>query len=135
MSTSRCRFCGAPLTTTFVDLGMSPLCESYLSAEQLDQMEPFYPLHVQVCSACLLVQLQEYVSPERIFSEYAYFSSYADTWVEHAKAYSEEMMEQLGLDKSSQVVEVGSNDGYLLRNFVQKGIPSLGIEPARNVAQ
>ncbi len=136
LKTSRCcRFCGARLETTFVDLGMSPLCESYLNAEQLNQMEPFYPLHVYVCERCYLVQLQEYVSAERIFTEYAYFSSYADTWLQHAKKYVDLMVERFQLDHSSQVVEVASNDGYLLQYFVPKGIPVLGIEPARNVAK
>ena len=130
-----CRFCGTPLHCTFVDLGMSPLCESYLSADQLDQMEPFYPLQVRVCDKCYLVQLEEYVSPERIFTEYAYFSSYANTWLEHAKKYTDLMVERFGLNQHSQVVEVASNDGYLLQYFVEKGIPILGIEPAANVAR
>jgi hypothetical protein len=114
---------------------MSPLCESYLAEEQLNQMEPFYPLHVFVCEQCFLVQLEEFVSPEHIFTEYAYFSSYADSWLQHAKAYTELMVERCHLDNNSQVVEVASNDGYLLQYFVQKGIPALGIEPARNVAK
>jgi SAM-dependent methyltransferase len=135
MSAGGCRFCGLPLTSTFVDLGMSPLCESYLSAGQLNQMEPFYPLHVHVCEHCFLVQLEEYVSPESIFTEYAYFSSYADTWLQHARAYTGLVVERFGLGKGSRVVEVASNDGYLLQYFVQRGIPVLGIEPARNVAQ
>ncbi len=130
----RCRFCGAPLTRTFVDLGMSPLCERFLRAEQLDEMEPFYPLHVRICDACLLVQLPSYVPPEEIFGEYAYFSSYSDTWVEHARAYAGAMQARFGLGASSLVVEVASNDGYLLQHFVRAGIPVLGIEPARNVA-
>jgi C-methyltransferase C-terminal domain/Putative zinc binding domain/Methyltransferase domain len=131
----RCRFCGMPLCHTFVDLGMSPLCESYLGAEQLNQMEPFYPLHVYVCENCYLVQLQEYVSPERIFTEYAYFSSYSDTWLQHAQKYTDLMIEQFGLNRHSQVVEVASNDGYLLQYLMKKKIPALGIEPAANVAQ
>jgi SAM-dependent methyltransferase len=130
-----CRFCGAALQHTFVDLGMSPLCESYLSLDQLNQMEPFYPLHVYVCEACFLVQLEEYVSPEHIFTEYAYFSSYADTWLQHARNYTDLMVERFGLNEHSQVVEVASNDGYLLQYFVEKNIPVLGVEPARNVAQ
>lgn len=130
----RCRLCAAPLTTTFVDLGMSPLCERYLSVEQLDQMEPFYPLHVRICDACLLVQLPAYVPPEEIFSEYAYFSSYSDSWVEHARVYARAMQSRFGLDDSSLVVEVASNDGYLLQHFARAGIPVLGIEPARNIA-
>ena len=96
-----CRLCGAPLTTTFVDLGMSPLCESYLTADQLDQMEQFFPLHVLVCGACYLVQLKEYVSPEHIFSEYAYFSSYSTMWVEHARQYCHMIKDRLNLDDTS----------------------------------
>jgi hypothetical protein len=132
---SHCRFCGAPLRFTVVDLGMSPLCESYLSLEQLNQMEPFYPLHVYVCEQCYLVQLDEYVSAEHIFTEYAYFSSYADTWLQHAKNYTELMIDRFGLNQTSQVVEVASNDGYLLQYFVENNIPALGIEPAANVAK
>ena len=134
-SLSRCRFCSTPLNFTFVDLGMSPLCESYLSVDQLDQMEPFFPLHVYVCENCYLVQLDEYVAPEEIFSEYAYFSSYADSWLQHAKDYTDLIVERFALNESSHVVEVASNDGYLLQYFVQKGIPVLGVEPAANVAQ
>lgn len=132
---ARCRFCNTLLSYTVVDLGMSPLCESYLSAAQLNQMEPFYPLHVYVCEQCHLVQLEEYVSPEHIFTEYAYFSSYADSWLQHAKKYTDLMVERFGLNERSQVVEVASNDGYLLQYFVQKHIPALGIEPAANVAK
>ena len=130
-----CRHCGAPLTRTFVDLGMSPLCESYLDADQLDEMEPFYPLRVYVCDQCLLVQLQEYVSPETIFREYAYFASYSDSWVDHARVYTDRIIERLQLNRDSCVVEVASNDGYLLQWFVARDIPVLGIEPAANVAQ
>ncbi|MBN1460304.1 MAG: class I SAM-dependent methyltransferase [Armatimonadetes bacterium] len=129
-----CRFCGQPLTVTFVDLGMSPLCESFLSADHLNDMEPFYPLHVYVCDACLLVQLEEYVSPETIFGEYAYFSSYSTSWLEHAKRYVDGMVGRLGLASGSHVVEVASNDGYLLQYFLPHGIVPLGIEPASNVA-
>jgi len=132
---SGCMFCGTPLQHTFVDLGMSPLCESYISAEKLNQMEPFYPLHAYVCEKCFLVQLDEYVSPEDIFSEYAYFSSYSDSWVEHAKNYTDMIVNRLALDKRSYVVELASNDGYLLQHFVRKGIPCLGIEPAANTAR
>lgn len=135
MNTPCCRFCGAPLSHTFVDLGMSPLCESYLSAEQLNGMEPFYPLHVYVCECCFLVQLEAYVSPEHIFSEYAYFSSYADAWLKHSQQYTRQMIQRFQLDAHSQVVEVASNDGYLLQYFVQEKIPVLGIEPAANVAK
>src|SRR6266852_5387406 len=129
-----CRFCGAALQHTFVDLGMSPLCESFLTRAQLNQMEPFYPLHAYVCERCFLVQVEEYVRPERIFSEYAYFSSYSDAWLQHAKSYTDMIVSRLGLDGSSRVVELGSNDGYLLQYFVQRGIPVLGVEPATNVA-
>jgi 2-polyprenyl-3-methyl-5-hydroxy-6-metoxy-1,4-benzoquinol methylase len=130
-----CRLCGANLTHTFVDLGMSPLCESYVPEERLDEAETFYPLHVRVCSSCLLVQLPAYVPGEEIFSDYAYFSSYSDSWVEHAKRYAESMTEQLELTPRSLVTEVASNDGYLLQHFVAKGIPVLGVEPAGNVAE
>jgi hypothetical protein len=134
-SRGSCRFCGSPLEHTFVDLGMSPLCESYLATEQLNHMEPFYPLHVYVCTECWLVQLQEYVSGEAIFTEYAYFSAFSDSWVEHCRRYAEQMIARFGLSKNSHVVEVASNDGYLLQHFVARGIPSLGIEPAANVAE
>lgn len=130
----RCRFCGSPLTHTFVDLGMSPLCESYLTEGELNEKESFYPLHVYVCDSCYLVQLQEYVPPDQIFTEYAYFSSFSDTWLEHAKNYMKQMIGQFHLDKSSLVVEVASNDGYLLQYFKEAGVPILGIEPAANVA-
>jgi SAM-dependent methyltransferase len=130
-----CRFCAAPLRHTLVDLGMSPLCESYLSTDQLNRMEPFYPLHVYVCENCLLAQLEEYVSPEEIFAEYAYFSSYADSWLQHAKTYTDLMVERFGFDSNSFVVELASNDGYLLQYFLERGIPVLGVEPARNVAE
>ena len=131
----KCRFCGEPLRFTFVDLGMSPLCESYLSDDQIDQMEPFYPLHVYVCEKCYLAQLEEYVSPEHIFTEYAYFSGFADTWLQHAQNYTRLMTERFKLSNESLVVEIGSNDGYLLQYFVQNNIPVLGIEPARNIAK
>jgi hypothetical protein len=130
-----CRACGAPLRITFADLGMSPLCESYLRADQLNQAESFYPLHVYVCEQCFLVQLQEYVQREDIFTEYAYFSSYSDSWLAHAKRYTDKMIEELVLTPASHVVEVASNDGYLLQYFVERGIPALGIEPAANVAK
>jgi C-methyltransferase C-terminal domain/Putative zinc binding domain/Methyltransferase domain len=129
-----CRFCSEPLQQTVVDLGMSPLCESYLSASQINHMEPFYPLHVRVCGRCFLVQLEEYVSPENIFTDYAYFSSYSDSWLAHAKAYAEQMTNRFQLNPNSLVVEVASNDGYLLQYFVARQIPVLGIEPAANVA-
>jgi len=130
-----CRFCGKLLEVTFVDLGMSPLCESFLQADRLNQMEPFYPLHAYVCGSCFLVQLEEYVSPKSIFSDYAYFSSYSTSWLDHAKRYVDTMVERLGLTPASRVVEVASNDGYLLQYFLAHGISPVGIEPARNVAQ
>jgi SAM-dependent methyltransferase len=130
-----CRFCGSALRHTFTDLGMSPPCETFLSAQQLNRMEAFYPLHVHVCESCFLVQLEEYVSPEHIFTEYAYFSSYSDSWLAHAKAYTEAMVQSLRLGPDSLVVELASNDGYLLQYFVKQGVPVLGIEPAANVAK
>ena len=130
-----CRLCGTPLTRTFVDLGMSPLCESYVPAEKLDDAEVFYPLHVRLCDACLLVQLPAYVSGEDIFSDYAYFSSYSDSWVAHAKRYAEAMIGRLDLTPDSLVTEVASNDGYLLQHFQAAGVPVLGVEPAANVAE
>ena len=133
-STRTCRFCGGAISQTFVDLGMSPLCETYLTPEQLDQMEPFYPLNVRVCEDCLLVQLPAYVPPEEIFEEYAYFSSYSSAWLKHASEYVDLMVERFGLGSESLVVELASNDGYLLQYVTEKGIPCLGIEPAANVA-
>jgi 2-polyprenyl-3-methyl-5-hydroxy-6-metoxy-1,4-benzoquinol methylase len=130
-----CRLCGADLTRTFVDLGMSPLCESYVPAERLDDPEVFYPLHVLMCDSCLLVQVPAYVSGEHIFSDYAYFSSYSDSWVAHAKRYADAMIDRLGLTADSLVTEVASNDGYLLQHFVARQVPVLGVEPAANVAE
>ena len=135
MTSETCRFCGSGRQATFVDLGMSPLCESILDASQLNQMEAFYPLHVFVCEDCFLVQVQEYVKPEHIFTEYAYFSSYSDSWLTHARKYTHAMVERFGLGTHSHVVELASNDGYLLQYFVEAGIPVLGIEPAKNVAE
>ncbi len=132
---AHCRFCEAPLNHLLIDLGMCPLCESYVPADSLNSMEPFYPLHVYVCEHCFLVQVEEYVAPQEIFSEYAYFSSYSTSWRQHVKAYTEKMRTELHLDGSSLVVEVGSNDGYLLEYFVQAGVPVLGVEPAANVAE
>jgi SAM-dependent methyltransferase len=132
---ANCLFCAEHLRRTVVDLGMSPLCESYLTLDQLNHMEPFYPLHVWVCERCFLVQVEEYVRPEGIFTEYAYFSSYSDSWLAHMRAYTDMISARLGLGGHSKVVELGSNDGYLLQYFVAKGIPVLGVEPARNVAQ
>jgi SAM-dependent methyltransferase len=131
----RCRLCGSGLEHTFVDLGMSPLCESFLAPGQLDVMEPYFPLHALVCGTCFLVQLKEYVSPEQIFGEYAYFSSYSTSWVAHAKAYCAMIQERLALGPDSLVVELASNDGYLLQHFLPLGVPVLGIEPAANVAR
>ena len=131
---THCRLCAKPLQHSFVDLGMSPLCESFLKGEQLDAMEPYFPLHVQVCEQCFLVQLREYVSPEHIFREYAYFSSYSTSWVEHARRYCEMIAKRLSLGEDSLAVELASNDGYLLQHFAPLGVPVLGIEPARNVA-
>src|SRR5262249_5545936 len=130
-----CRFCGNELRYSFVDLGMSPLAESWLNPSQLNQMEPFYPLHVYVCEHCFLVQLEEFESPEHIFSDYAYFSSYSESWLEHAKSYVDMAIDRFGLNGRSQVIEIASNDGYLLRNFLGKGIKVLGVEPAANVAK
>jgi SAM-dependent methyltransferase len=128
-----CRFCRGSLAD-FVDLGMSPLCESFLTADRLNAMEPFYPLAAYVCRDCLLVQLQEYVTPEHIFSEYAYFYAYSDAWLEHARRYVAMITRRLGLGRASHVIEIGSNDGYLLQFFVERGIPVLGIDPAANIA-
>jgi len=130
-----CRFCDAPLHRTFVDLGMSPLCQTHISAEMLNHMEPFYPLHAYICEQCFLVQLEEYVSPGEIFSEYAYFSSYSESWVEHARKYKQIVCDRFNLGKNSMVMEIASNDGYLLQHFVKDGINVLGIEPAANVAE
>ena len=129
-----CRFCGHPLETTFVDLGMSPLCQTHISEAQLGEMEPFYPLHARVCSQCFLVQLEEFVAPDDIFTEYAYFSSYSDSWVAHARRYCEMMRERFSLGAKHRVVEIASNDGYLLQHFKDMGIGVLGVEPAANVA-
>jgi hypothetical protein len=130
-----CRLCGAELTLTFVDLGMSPLCESYVPADRTDSPEVFYPLHVRLCGQCLLVQLPAYVAGEDIFSDYAYFSSYSSSWVAHAKRYADDMTGLLGLTKDSLVTEVASNDGYLLQHFHAADIPVLGVEPAANVGE
>lgn len=130
-----CRLCGEALRRTFVDLGMSPLCESYVAAEHVNEQETFYPLHTFVCEECFLVQLGEYVAPEHIFSEYAYFSSFSDSWLRHAREYVEMITRRLGLGPNSLVIELASNDGYLLQNFVQKSIPVLGIDPAANVVE
>jgi SAM-dependent methyltransferase len=133
---NNCRFCNEELSITFCDLGMSPISNAFLRKEQLQDMEPFYPLHTQVCSFCYLVQLQECESPENIFNdEYAYFSSYSESWLNHSKNYTEKMIERFGFDSSSQVVEIASNDGYLLQYFLASGVPVLGVEPSANVAK
>ncbi|MFV9646530.1 MAG: SAM-dependent methyltransferase, partial [Desulfobacterales bacterium] len=132
MNLINCRFCEASLRHTFADLGMSPLANSYLKPEDLQKMEPFYPLHVYICERCYLVQLQEFEAPEHIFSHYAYFSSYSETWLNHARAYAQLMIDRFGFTAKSHVVEIASNDGYLLRYFKEKGIPVLGVEPAKN---
>jgi SAM-dependent methyltransferase len=129
-----CRSCGTRLEHVFADLGSSPLANSYLRAEDLAKAEPFYPLTVYVCGECFLIQLPESASPESIFSDYAYFSSTSESWVRHARAYVESVSERLGLGPESQVVEIASNDGYLLQWFVERGVPVLGVEPAANVA-
>ena len=129
-----CRFCGAALSHVFVDLGTSPLANSYLEPEDLGRAEAFYPLLVYVCGECLLVQLPEEERPEAIFSDYAYFSSYSESWLRHAKAYAEAMIGRFGFGAGHQVVEIASNDGYLLRWFKERGVPVLGVEPAANVA-
>ena len=130
-----CRFCGAELKRTFIDLGMSPLCETYPSLSDIERGEVYYPLHVQLCERCLLVQLGEYQPPENIFTEYPYFSSYSDSWLKHAESYCDKMVAELGLTQHSFVIEVASNDGYLLQYFVRRQVPVLGIEPAANVAR
>ena len=131
----RCRLCGTSLHRTVVDLGMSPPCEKILLPHEIDGLEEYYPLHVLVCDECLLVQLKEYVGPEAIFSEYCYFSSYSTSWVEHARRYVEMIAARLQLDGQSQVVELASNDGYLLQHFLPLGVNVLGVEPAANVAE
>ncbi len=130
-----CRFCGAPLELSVVDLGMSPLCQTVVRPEGLEQTEPFYPLHVRACEQCWLLQIGEFVPPAELFTEYAYFSAYSTSWVEHARRYVDTMVERQGLGPESLVVELASNDGYLLQHFLPKGIPVLGIEPAANVAE
>src|SRR5262249_6406411 len=130
-----CRLCGASLTTTFLDFGMSPLCESFLPAHEIDKMEAYFPLHVLVCGQCFLVQLREYVKPDHIFGEYAYFSSYSTSWVEHARRYCEMVTARFDLGPGSEVFEIASNDGYLLQHFLPLGVPVVGIEPAANGAK
>jgi len=134
MSDPTCRLCSAPLRHTFANLGMSPLSNSFLREEQLNHMEPYFPLHARVCDECFLVQLEEYEKPENIFSDYAYFSSYSRSWLDHGCRYAKQAIERFHLNEQSFVVEVASNDGYLLQYFAQKNIPVLGVEPAENVA-
>ncbi|WP_280505109.1 class I SAM-dependent methyltransferase [Nocardia farcinica] len=129
----RCRLCDSPRLSSVLDLGATPPCEKFLSAEELDQPEPTYPLHLRVCADCLLAQIPALITPEETFTEYAYFSSYSDSWVRHAGRFVAETIERLGLGPDSFVVEVASNDGYLLRHVVEAGVPCLGIEPSVNV--
>lgn len=135
MTNSNCRFCGTKLRYSLCDLGMSPPSNSYLKPEQLNRMEAFFPLHAYVCDSCFLVQLEQFQTPGEIFSDYAYFSSYSDSWLAHSHDYTDAMRSRFGLGAGSLVVEIASNDGYLLQYFKQKNIPVLGIEPAANVAQ
>jgi len=136
MTAGPCRFCGTELEHSFCDLGLAPLSNAFLDASQLQEVEPFYPLHAYVCSGCFLVQLPEFESPRQIFSEhYAYFSSYSDTWLDHARTYTDEMIHRFNFGPASMVVEIASNDGYLLQYFKRRNVPVLGIEPAQNCAQ
>jgi len=135
MKLHHCRSCGSPLHQVFIDLGASPLSNSYLRPEQLDEMEPFYPLTVRVCTTCWLAQLPVIVKPEHIFTEYAYFSSFSDSWLKHCEHYVKTVSTRFGIASSSRVIELASNDGYLLQYFVKNGVPVLGVEPAANVAQ
>lgn len=131
---NKCRFCDAPLEQSFADLGLTPLSNSFIKPENVNAMEPFYPLHAYVCTQCWLVQLKMYETSEHIFTDYAYFSSYSNSWLKHAKSYTQKMRVRFGINSSSQVIELASNDGYLLQYFKQAGIPVLGVEPAKNVA-
>jgi hypothetical protein len=135
LTSTCCRFCEAPLTHSFCDLGISPLANSFPNNELLQKAEPFYPLHAYVCESCFLVQLQEFESPQYIFSEYSYFSSYSDSWLEHCEAFAENSINRFHLNDKSQVIEIASNDGYLLKYFKKRSIPVLGIEPAKNIAK
>jgi 2-polyprenyl-3-methyl-5-hydroxy-6-metoxy-1,4-benzoquinol methylase len=130
-----CRLCGEPLELTFADLGAQPLCETYLSENQIKEKEPVYPLHVYFCKSCFLVQLEESLTPQEMYKNYAYFSSSSKGWLKHCEAYADMITKKLNLNSKSQVIEVGSNDGYLLQYFAQKNIPVQGIEPAKNVAE
>jgi len=135
MNFGSCRFCGSILRTLFCDLGVSPLSNAYLTVKQLDQMEPHYPLRAYICENCFLGQVQAFESPENIFGDYAYCSSYSDSWLQHAKTFATYACERFALTPSSFVVEVASNDGYLLKFFKEAGVPILGIEPAANIAR
>ena len=131
---STCRFCATPLQHEFVNLGLSPISNAFIKPEDVGKTEPFYPLHVFVCAECFLVQLEEFESPDEIFSDYVYFSSYSDSWLAHARKFVESASSRFGLDSDSLVIEVASNDGYLLQYFKERDVPVLGIEPASNVA-
>jgi 2-polyprenyl-3-methyl-5-hydroxy-6-metoxy-1,4-benzoquinol methylase len=132
---NHCRLCEKPLQHIFVDLGVSPLANSYLKADQINQMEPFYPLKAYVCTQCYLVQVPVFQRSEEIFGDYSYFSSFSDSWLQHAKTYTESIIDRFGFGTDSQVIEIASNDGYLLQYFQKKSIPVLGVEPAQNVAR
>jgi 2-polyprenyl-3-methyl-5-hydroxy-6-metoxy-1,4-benzoquinol methylase len=132
---SGCRHCGAPLERSFCDLGLSPLANSYLTPDQIAQGELFFPLHALVCTNCFLVQLREFETPDNIFSDYAYFSSFSDSWLEHARTYVERMVDRFGIAGQHRVIEIASNDGYLLQYFAARGVPVLGVEPAANIAK
>ena len=132
----KCRFCGGPLHVSVADLGMSPVSNDNIKPEKLNAMEPFYPLHAYVCEHCWLVQLEQFQAADEIFSdEYAYFSSYSKSWLEHARNYAQKVTERFAINQQSQVVEIASNDGYLLKNFVERGVKTLGVEPCANVAR
>ena len=135
MTRPECRFCGTELIETFIDLGLSPPSNAYLTADQLDGDEPFFPLHARVCSQCLLVQLTVFETPEKIFGDYAYFSSCSQSWLDHSRRYVEAVTQRYALGPKSRVIELACNDGYLLQYFMEKGIAVLGVEPARNVAE
>src|SRR5262249_27129201 len=132
LKTMRCRFCASELHQSFVDLGLSPLCQTHVAPEQLERPEVFYPLHPLVCHQCWLVQLDAFVAPSEIFHDYAYFSSYSDSWLEHARRYVDGAVNHFGLGRASRVVEIASNDGYLLQFFLPHGVSVLGVEPAAN---
>jgi SAM-dependent methyltransferase len=136
LTAPQCQSCGAPLIQSFIDLGLQPLANSYIPIERADDAEPVFPLHARVCGNCLLVQVDRVTAPETIFNDhYAYFSSYSESWLRHCRDYADAMTCRFGLDRTSQVIEIASNDGYLLQYFAAKNIPVLGIEPADNVAR